>query len=163
MKIAQISADFKIFFNHFRDLFSLRQYRYYCIYVYSLIITEPEHKSVNRMSQEWVDTVCRSSPERFLCEMKWEFGKVTRRACKQIMDVISERKNSGKRLFPVTDDTTPAESGLKIFGVGWYKKNRNSPAIAGLQVAVSGVPEEGWLNPIDFRIYVREKECGYIR
>lgn len=163
MKIARISAEFNFFFNRFRDLFSLRQYHYFCIYVYSLIITVPEHKSVNKMSQAWVETVCRSSLERFLCEMKWEFGKVIRRANKQIMNIISQREKSVRRLFLVIDDTTLAKFGLKIFGVSWYKKNRNSPAIAGLQVVILGVLEEGWLIPIDFRIYVREEECEYIR
>jgi hypothetical protein len=163
MKIAQISAEFEFFFNRFRDLFSLRQYHYFRIYVYSLIITAPEHKNVNRMSQAWVEPVCRSSPERFLCGMKWEFEKVIRRAGKQIMNIISQRKKSGRRLFPVIDDTTPAKSGQKIFGVGRYKKNRNSPAVAGLQVVIPGVSEEGWLIPIDFRIYVKEEECEYIR
>jgi hypothetical protein len=96
MKIAQISGEFKIFFNRFRELFSLRQYYYFRIYVYSLIISEPEYKSVNRMSQVWVGSVCRSSLERFLCGMKWEFEKVTRRACKQIMNIISQREEKQK-------------------------------------------------------------------
>ncbi len=44
--------------------------------MYSLIISEPEHKSVNRISQVRVGTVCRSSPERFLCGMKRESDHV---------------------------------------------------------------------------------------
>lgn len=163
MKIAQISAEFKFFFNRFRDLFSLRQYHYFCIYVYSLIIAEPGQKSVNKMSQAWVEPVCRSSLERLLCDIKWEFDKVIRRAGKQIMNIISQRRKCDRRLFFVIDDTTILKFGLKIFGAGWYKKHKNMPAFTGLQVVILGVLEEGWLIPADFRIYVKEDECEYIR
>jgi hypothetical protein len=163
MKIVAIPSEFKDFFNRFRDLFTLRQYHYFCIYVYSLIVLQPEQKSVSGISQAWVKPICRSSLERFLCKPNWEFWKVNHRARRQLMRVLSQQEKSKRHLVIVLDDTTLLKFGTSIFGACWYKKHKNDPAILGLQVVVLGAIVEGWLVPVDFRIYVRERDCEYIK
>lgn len=163
MKIVSVPAEFKGFFNGFRDLFSLRQFHYFVIYVYSLIVLEPMQKSVSGISQAWVEPVCRSSLERLLCQVSFDFSKVLRRARRQIIRRLSGRKRRERRLHVVLDDTTLPKFGLKVFGAGWYKKHKNDPCLLGLQVVVIGVLVEGWLVPIDFRIYVQEGMCESIK
>jgi hypothetical protein len=163
MKIVAVPAEFRGFFNRFRDLFTLRQFHYFRIYVYSLIVLQPEQKSISGISQAWVEPVSRSSLERVLCEPNWEFSKVKRRAGTQLISVLSQRKKSDRFLTLVVDDTTLLKFGQSIFGACWYKKHKNDPSILGLQVVVVGVLVEGWLVPVDFRIYMRQCDCEPIK
>lgn len=163
MKIYQIPKEFKIYFNRFRDLFSLKQFNYFQIYIFSLIILEPHQKNVTQISRAWVEPVCRSSLERFLSEYKWEFQKVIRRSRRQIIRVLSQGRKGARKLQLVIDDTTLLKFGKRIFGAAWYKKNKNNPLYLGIQVVVIGILDNNWLIPIDFHIYVKEAECEYIR
>jgi hypothetical protein len=163
MRIVCIPPEFKSFFNRFRDLFSLRQFRYFSFYVYALIVLEPEQKSVVGISQAYVEPLCRSSLERLLCEVRWEFSKVIRRSRRQIIRVLSQKRKGKRRIQLVVDDTTLQKYGEQIFGAGWYKKNRALLPFLGIQMVIVGILEDGWLIPLDFHIYVREKDCGNIR
>lgn len=60
------------------------------------------------------------------------------------------------------DDTTLKKFGEKIFGVGWYKREKHDKPFLGLQVVVLGVLMGDWLVPIDFRIYVQKDACSCI-
>lgn len=159
MKIVGLPVEFKGFFNRFRDLMTVRQFHYFAIYVYSLIVLEPEQKSVSGISKAWVEPICRSSLERFISGLHFDFSKLTRRARRQIMRRLSNAKRKDRYVQLVLDDTTLLKFGRKVFGVGWYRKNKYDPALLGLQVVVIGILVEGWLVPIDFRIYVQEQEC----
>ena len=163
MKIYQIPKEFKIYFNKFRDLFSLKQFNYFQIHIYSLIILEPHQKNVTRISRAWVEPVCRSSLECFLSEYKWEFQKVIRRSRRQIIRVLSQGRKGARKLQLVIDDTTLLKFGKRIFGTAWYKKNKNNPLYLGIQVVVIGILDNNCLIPTDFHIYVKEAECEYIR
>jgi hypothetical protein len=163
MKIAAIPKEFKIILNRYRDLFSLRQFRYFSIYVYSLLILEPEHKNVCAISKEWVEPVCRSSLSKFLSEVRWEFDKVLRRNRTRLIRSLSCRKKNDRNLQIILDDTTLSKFGLHIFGAGWYRKHKNSLPFLGVQIVVLCIMIDGWAVPADFRIYVKEEECEHIR
>lgn len=163
MKIAEIPKEFKTILNRYRDLFSLRQFYYFRIYVYSLLISEPEQKSVCGISKSWVEPVCRSSLSKFLSEVRWEFDKVLRRNRTQLIRSLSGRKKKDRNLQIILDDTTLSKFGLHIFGAGWYRKHKNSVPFLGVQIVVICIIADGWAVPVDFRIYVKEKDCEHIR
>lgn len=162
VKITHSLPQFTPFFNRFRDLFSLAMFRYFSVYINSLVVLPEHQKTVNQISRSWVPDVNRSSLQRFLSEVHWDFTKVIRRARKQLLNRFSHLKKHQRQMTLVIDDTTLHKFGENVFGVGWYRKNKKERATLGVQVVVLGVLIGNWLVPLDFRIYVQECVCKYI-
>lgn len=159
MKIAGIPKEFKIFFNRFRDLFSKRQFFYFSLYVYGLIVMPKEKKTVAQLSKAWISPLCRSSLEKFLCEVRWEFGKVLQRARTQVLRRLSRLPKKKRTLELVLDDTDLDKFGTSVFGVGWFRHNQEQLPWKAIQMVVLGVLVDEWFVPLDFRLYVQENIC----
>jgi len=159
MKIAKIPGSFNKFFNRFRDLFSLKQFSYFSIYIYGLLVMPKEKKNVSQIANSCMEPICRSSLERLLCEVRWSFEKVMKRAKKQVMRILSNRRRGQRRAEVVLDDTFLEKYGDEIFGAGWYKKKLGGCALFGIHIVAVGVLIGDWLVPVDFRLYTRESQC----
>lgn len=162
MKIAGIPKEFKTFFNRFRDLFSKRQFFYFSAYVYGLLVMPKERKNVTQIAAAWLQPLCRSSLEKLLCQVHWDFEKVLRRARTQILRKLSNLPRSKRRVEVVLDDTELDKFGSSVFGVGWYKRRKEQLPWRALQVVVLGILVDDWFVPLDFRIYAQERVCNLI-
>ena len=163
MKIAGIPKEFKTFFNRFRDLFSKRQFFYFSVYIYGITVSPKDKKNVSQIASAWVDPICRSSLQRFLSEVRWEFDKVMMRARRQVISRIFQQSKKKRHLELVIDDTDIDKFGSQIFGVGWYRRSENERPWRAIQVVVLGAFFEDWFVPIDFWIYVKKQDCKYIK
>ena len=159
MNISGIPKEFKSYFNRFRDLFSKRQFFYFTVYTYSLLVMPKEKKTVAQISRAWIPPICRSSLEKLLSEVRWDFEKVLKRARTQVIRKLSHLPKSKRSIEVVLDDSTLNKFGSKIFGAGWFKKKKNQLAARGIQIVVLGVLFEDWFIPLDFRIYLNKELC----
>jgi len=159
MKIAGIPREFKGFFNRFRDLFTKRQFFYFSAYIYGLVVMPKQKKSVTQIASAWVQPMCRSSLQKLLSEVQWEFQKVLRRARTQAIRKISHSSRRKRRIEVVVDDTELDKFGASVFGVGWYKRRKEDLPWRAIQIVVLGILQEDWFIPLDFRIYVPRKVC----
>jgi SRSO17 transposase len=162
MKIAGIPKEFKAFFNRFRDLFSKKQFFYFSIYLYGLIVMPKQQKNVTQISQAWMEPLCRSSLEKLLCEVRWDFEKVLQRARTQLMRHLTHYPKAKRSMTLVIDDTDLDKYGESVFGAGWYKRRKEELPWKALQLVVLGVLIGDWLIPLDFRIYAQERVCQLI-
>lgn len=162
MRIAGIPKEFKGFFNRFRDLFSKKQFFYFSVYIYGLIVMPKQQKNVTQISKAWVEPICRSSLEKLLCEVRWDFEKVLKRSRTQVMRRLTHLPKAKRNLTLVIDDTDLDKFGESVFGVGWYKRRKEELPWKALQLVVLGVLIDGWLVPLDFRIYAQKKVCRFI-
>lgn len=162
MKIAGISKEFKAFSNRFRDLFSKRQFFYFQVYIYGIIVMQKQQKNVSQISKAWVEPLCRSSLQKFLCQVQWDFEKVIQRSRTQVIRKLSHLPRSQRNLELVIDDTDIDKFGESVFGVGWYKKRKEDLPWRAIQLVVLGVLVDDWFVPLDFRIYAPQKVCERI-
>ncbi len=162
VKIIDIIPQLKPFYNHFRDLYTLSVFRLFTIYTMSLVVLPKHQKTVRQISKSWQEPINRSSLQRLLSEVHWEFDKVLQRARTQLFRRLSHLRKHERKLTLVLDDTTLKKFGNDVFGVGWYRKNIKDKSTLGVQVVVVGVLVGGWLVPLDFRIYVQECVCKFI-
>lgn len=160
MKLACIPREFKTFFNLFRDtLPSKRVFFYFTVYVYGIIIMPKQKKNVTRIAASWVGTLCRSSLEKFLSQVDWDYQKVMKRARRQIYKHISHLPKGKRQLEIILDDTDLDKFGGVVFGIGWYKRRKADIPWKAIQLVVIGIVIGEWFIPMDFRIYVPQKKC----
>jgi SRSO17 transposase len=163
MKIAGVPKEFKVFFNRFRDVFpTKRLFFYFTAYVYGIIVMPKQKKNVSQIAAAWVEPLCRSSLEKLMCEVRWEFQKVIQRARTQALRHLSHLPKSQRRVEVVLDDTDLDKFGASVFGVGWYKRRKEDLPWKAIQLVVLGVIIQDWFVPLDFRIYAPEKNCQAI-
>jgi SRSO17 transposase len=157
MRIAGIPKEFKGLFNRFRDLFSKPMFSYFSFYVYALIVMPKQKKNVTQIAAAWIQPLCRSSLQKFISEVRWEFQKVIQRSRTQVMRKLSNLPRSKRRVQLLIDDTDLDKFGKSVFGVAWYKVHKDHLPWRAIQLVVMGVLIEDWFVPLDFRIYVPQK------
>lgn len=159
MKIAAIPQEFKVFFNRYRDLFSLPQFYLFQSYTYGIIVMPKDKKNVSQIAKSYVEPVCRSSLQKLISELKFDFQKIIKRSQTQLIRALSHRRKHNRKIELVLDDTTLKKFGKSVFGAAWYKKRKDELPYLGIQIVVLGLLIDDWLIPIDFRIYVPQQKA----
>jgi len=156
-KIRKIPEEVKAFLYPFRPYFANRsQFKHFCRYVYGLILADG--KSVEDITNAFIDAPNRSNTSRFFSEAVWDFELILNIAIGHFFSKIDFKW--GTIGYLVFDDTANDKTGTSMDGAFSFKTHNRGPYRFGHQILVALLCYKGQSIPVGIRLYLTKDFCA---